>query len=138
MILVFYGLWLLGVVLLVLDISGRFRVPARRASVLKVIGLAALAIPALVPLAAVYGHWWEWSGVIFPIVAHAYPVLAGVYLVAIAVGKGMKMRLLSRVAYVGLLALAAIPSFVLLPIAGPTVGLAGLALARRSPVHEAA
>lgn len=130
MVFVSYGLLVLGIALLVLDAMGRFRVARRSAGALRVVGLAALAIPALIPLAAVYGRWWEWSGPVFPVIAHAYTVLAAIYAVAIILAGGAGGRRLSRAAYACLLALAAVPSWALLPIAGPTVGLAGLALAR--------
>src|SRR5688500_4861442 len=74
--LVLYAVWLLVVALLHLDVTGRVRAGHRTTLLLKVLGLAALAIPAFVPLAAVYGRWWEWSGSTFPTIAHAYTVLS--------------------------------------------------------------
>jgi hypothetical protein len=125
-----YGVWFLGLLLLLLDAGGHFRTSEPVARVSKLVGLAALSIPAVVPLLAVYGRWWEWSGWIFPAVAHAYSALAALFVAGVIVGRRNVGRRLARLAYIGLLALAAVPSFVLLPIAGPTVGLSGLAFAR--------
>lgn len=130
MIFIFYGLWFLGLVFLGVDLTGRFNTSIHAARALRVLGVVAVTVPAVVPLMAVYGRWWMWSGLTFPVIAHAYTALAVLYLVGLFVGRAALGRLLARCAYVGLLVLAAIPSFILLPIAGPTVGLAGLALAR--------
>ena len=136
MIVLFYGVWLLGLVLLVLDLAGRFYTSTNTARLFRVMGLLAISVPAVIPLMAVYGRWWTWSGLTFPLIAHAYTVLAAVYVVGILVARGAVGRLIARLSFVGLLALAAIPSFVLLPLTGPTVGLAGFALARSHPEEE--
>jgi hypothetical protein len=132
MIVFFYGFWVIGVLLLVLDATGRFTISVVAARLLRLAGFAALSLPAVVPLLAVYTHSWQWSGVTFPTIAHAYGALSFVYVTGVLVETRRTRRWLSRIAYIGLLVLAAIPSFVLLPITGPFVGFAGLALARTS------
>jgi len=128
-IVIFYGVWLLGLSLLLLDIVGRFVTSPRAARILRRFGLAAVSAPAVLPILAVYGRWWDWSGITFPAIAHGYAALGALFIVGVLVSHRAIGRWLARLAYAGLLALAAIPSFVLLPLAGPTVGLAGLALA---------
>lgn len=136
MILVFYGFLLLGLGLLLLDLTDRLRVAAERARWWRWIGIAGAAGPGLAPLiAAVTGRLVvTWP---FPLIASTYLVL----FVAFALGafEWLGPRLstwLRRGAYLGLLLLAALPSWVLLFLT-PMVAVAGLGLSRSQGLRPA-
>ena len=119
MLWVFYGFLLIGLTLLVADVTGRLVVSPVRLRWWRWIGLAAAAGPGFAPL--LYGV----TGVgIADLVCFATMAIG-------VVGKfppegGARLR---RIGYAGLLLIGAIPSWALIFLT-PFVALAGLALAR--------
>lgn len=130
MVFVAYGVLLIGVFLLGLAITGSLRAGARAVWTMRLIGLIFAAIPGLYPIAAFTDN----------AVAMAHFVLFGAFAVSVVASHTLRAGVwLSRAIYFAWVVLAGIPSFVLLPITAPFVGLAGLALARqREPVRTPA
>jgi hypothetical protein len=136
MFFLFYGLVAVGVVLLLSDLAGRLTVEPHRARVVRWIAIAAAAGPGLAPLLAWLTGRLEASWP-FPVIAVGYA------LAFVAFGAGVlglpnaavatKLR---RAGYLSMLALAALPSMVLLLLT-PLVALAGIGLARPEPAPRA-
>lgn len=129
MIWLFYAFLLLGLVLLGLDVADRLRVAPERARWWRWIGIAAAAGPGLAPLLA----WLtgqlsvSWP---FPLIALAYLAFFAAFAVGALGWLGVSVSLwLRRAGYLGLLILAALPSWVLLLLT-PLVAIAGLGLSR--------
>lgn len=117
-IAVFYAAIALGVVLLVLDLRGRLRLPAGRARWWRIVGLAAAAGPGLGLTLALLTRRLEATGSTASLVAFADTAC----FVALVVGALVRPEAtgstrLRRLAYGGLLAVGAMPSWVLLPLA---------------------
>ena len=126
-----YGFIVGGAILLVLDARGRLATSPSRMRLWRAIGVAAAAGPGLAPIGAVVTNSFIYEGLTFPTVAVAY-LLAFLTFVAGASGlAGIASLGLRRIGYAVLLALGAIPSFVLLPLA-PLIFVAGAGLVRRS------
>jgi hypothetical protein len=116
---VFYGFLIVGLLLLVADLSGRLVVPRERVRWWRWIGLAAAAGPGIAPL--LYGA----TGVgVADLVCFATMALGVLGLAPAAVA-----TMLRRGGYVGLLVIGALPSWALISVT-PFVALAGIALAR--------
>jgi hypothetical protein len=133
MILVGYGCLALGLVLLIEDVLGRFTAPPERVRSWARIGIAAAAVAGLAPLliwlTSPFGVGWP-----FPLVAFGYLLLFLVFSAGVLGMAGdLASQPLRRAGYLGLLALAAIPSSLLLLT--PLVALAGVALARPASPH---
>jgi hypothetical protein len=135
MILVGYGCLALGVLLLAADVLGRFTASPERVRWWARIGIAAAAVAGLAPLliwlTSPLGVSWP-----FPLVAFGYLLLFLVFSAGVLARAGdQASKPLRRAGYLALLALAAIPSSLLLLT--PFVALAGVALARpASPRHD--
>ena len=129
MILVFYGFLVIGLGLLILDVTGRLVVAPERARWWRWVGLAAAAGPGLGPLIA----WITGQLIVswpFPLIAFGYVSLFLAFATGALDLAGTRTSVgLRRVAYAGLLLLAALPSFVLLMLT-PLVALPGLGLTR--------
>jgi hypothetical protein len=137
MIFVFYACLAVGVVLLVEDVRGRFTASPERVRWWARIGIAAAAGPGLAPLLAWLTGRLEvtWP---YPLIALGYLFSFLVFAVGVLGLAGDNASApLRRAGYLGLLALAALPSFVLLVLT-PLVALAGVGLARPSTPHVVA
>ncbi len=130
MIFVFYALVLGGAVLLVLDVTGHLGAPPGRVWPWRRVGLVAAGGPGLAPLLL-----WITDRLA---VSWPYPAVAGGYFLAFLVfaagvvdwkDRRPASIWLRRAGYLGLLALAAIPSWVLL-LLSPLVFGAGAGLVR--------
>lgn len=123
----FYAFLLVGLGLLAADLAGVLRVSARRLRWWRWIGLAAAAGPGLAPaLAAATGRLvWSWP---FPLIAFGYGLAFAVFALGILLPQVGPGRLLRRSGYIGLLLLAALPSWVLIVLT-PLVAIAGVGLA---------
>jgi hypothetical protein len=119
MLWLFYGFLLIGLLLLVADLSGRLIVSRERVLWWRWIGLAAAAGPGVAPL--LYGA----TVVGVADLACFAAIAAGVLGLAPATAAPW----LRRVGYLGLLVIGALPSWALIVLT-PFVALAGLALAR--------
>ena len=134
MIFVFYACLAIGVVLLVEDLCGRLTASPERVRWWRRIGIAAAAGPGLAPLLAWLTGRLE--------VSWPYPLIALGYLLFFLVFAAGALGLagehasppLRRGGYLGLVVLAALPSWVLLALT-PLVALAGIALARPAAQH---
>jgi hypothetical protein len=128
-IFVFYAFLAVGVALLAQDLRGRFTAAPERIRWWRRIGVAAAAGPGLAPLLAwILGRLdVTWP---YPLIAFGYVIFFLAFAAGVLAGDSLRAgALLRRAGYVGLLALAALPSWVLLLLT-PLVALAGLALAR--------
>ena len=119
MLWVFYGFLVVGLLLLVADLSGRLIVPRDRVRWWRWIGLAAAAGPGIAPL--LYGATGVGVADLVCFAAMAFGVLG--HPPADAAPR------LRRGGYAGLLLIGALPSWALIFLT-PLVALAGLALAR--------
>jgi hypothetical protein len=115
----FYGFLVLGLLLLVADMSGRLIVSRERVRWWRWIGLAAAAGPGIAPL--LYGATVVGAANLVCFAA----IAAGVLGLASATAAPW----FRRIGYVGLIAIGALPSWALIFLT-PFVALAGLALAR--------
>jgi hypothetical protein len=137
-IVVFYGCVLGGVALLYLDVAGRLTVGSR-VGLWRSVGVAAAAGPGLAPIIYAIREPTGYSGVIFPAISVAY--LVAFLAFAIGAMDWYDRRSISvplrRAGYAVLLALSAIPSFVLL-ILTVFVFVAGTGLLRlaSTTAHE--
>jgi hypothetical protein len=123
----FYVCLVLGAVLLVADLAGRFTGPPERVRLWRAIGVLAAAGPGLGPM---LGWLTGRLSVSWP-----YPLVAAAYFAAFVIlatgvmgwrGRSASARL-RRVGYLGLLVLGALPSWVLLFLA-PAIAVAGVSL----------
>ncbi len=123
----YYAFLLVGLGLLAADLAGVLRVSAGRLRWWRWIGLAAAAGPGLAPaLAAATGRLvWSWP---FPLIAFGYGLAFAVFALGILLPQVGPGRWLRRSGYVGLLLLAALPSWVLIVLT-PLVAIAGAGLA---------
>ncbi len=119
MLWLFYGFLLIGLLLLVADLSGRLLVSQERVRWWRWIGLAAAAGPGVAPL--VYGATVVGVADLACFAAMAAGVLG---LAPPTVAPWFR-----RIGYGGLLVIGALPSWALISLT-PFVALAGLALAR--------
>lgn len=129
MIVVFYACLAIGVAFLVQDLRGRFTASPDRVRWGAWIGIAAAAGPGLAPLLAWLTGLLDvtWP---YPLVALGDLLFLLVFTAGVLGHAGDHASVpLRRAGYLGLLALGALPSFVLLLLA-PFVALAGVALAR--------
>jgi hypothetical protein len=125
----FYAFTVLGIVVLGLDIAGQLTADDSRLPLRKAVGIAAAAITGLTPLLL-----WKLGrievGPGFTVIAIAYLVALATYLAGLLLRPNSQVsRWVSRIGYVLLLAMASLPSFVLLVLAAPAA-LAGIALTR--------
>ncbi len=131
-----YACLVLGAVLLVADIAGRFNGPPERVRWWRAIGLLAAAGPGLAPLLG----WLGGSSVSWP-----YPLIAAAYFAAFVLltagvlgwrGRSASAAL-RRAGYLGLLVLGTLPGWALLFLT-PAIALAGVALIqpRRAPASS--
>lgn len=132
MIAVFYAFVVAGAAMLVLDLRGRLTVRSR-VGLWRTIGVIAAAAPGLTPILSVVTNRLGYDGLIFPVVSVGY--LSAFALFAVGVldwnDRRRSSLLLRRLGYVALLALSAIPSFVLLAFT-PLIFIAGAGLVRQS------
>lgn len=140
MIFILYGCWLGAASLFVLELAGRFGAPAERVPRWRSVGVIGAAGAGLIPILL----WLrDPSGVGWP-----YPLVAATYVAAFVVfaagvidwqDRRPASLWLRRVGFLGLLAVAALPSMVLLLLT-PLVLLAGSGLvrARATPERSAA
>ncbi len=119
MLWLFYGFLLIGLLLLVADLSGRLIVSRERLLWWRWIGLAAAAGPGVAPL--LYGA----TVVGVADLACFAAIAAGV----LGLASATAARWLVRIGYLGLLIIGALPSWALIFLT-PFVALAGLALAQ--------
>lgn len=128
MLPILYMALLVGAALLVADLLDRLRVDERRLRWWRGIAAIAAVFAGLQP--AIFGLRVP-DGVRFPfhLIAAAYLVAAALYLAGMAGGEGHRALRLRRGGYGMLLALGALPSFLLLFLA-PVIALAGIGLAR--------
>ena len=119
MLWLFYGFLLIGLLLLVADLSGRLIVSRERLLWWRWIGLAAAAGPGVAPL--LYGA----TVVGVADLAFFAAIAAGV----LGLAPATAARWLVRIGYLGLLIIGALPSWALIFLT-PFVALAGLALAQ--------
>jgi hypothetical protein len=134
MIFVFYACLAVGAVLLVEDVRGRFTASPERVRWWARIGIVAAAGPGLAPLLAWLTGRLEvtWP---YPLIALGDLVFFLVFVAGVlGLAGGHGSAPLRRAGYLGLLAVAALPSFVLLVLT-PLVALAGVALARPASPH---
>jgi len=126
MIYVFYGLLIVGVLMLIADLAGRFVAQPDRVRAWRAIGLLAAAVAGLGPLLPLVTLTWTLP---YPLIAGAYLVLFIAFLAGTLGAAGRLAISLQRAAYAGFLILGALPSWVLLPLSA-AVALAGIALVR--------
>jgi hypothetical protein len=127
--MVFYVFTILGVVLLWRDIAGNLVAEPSGLQVRRAVGMFAAAITGLTPLLL-----WKLDRIVvgppFEFFASAYLVALTIYLLGLLVRpQSATSRWLSRIGYAALLALASLPSFVLIVLAAPAA-LAGIGLTR--------
>lgn len=129
MLLVYYAFLIVGLLLLLADLTGRLRVSPKRVRWWRWIAVAAAAGPGLAPL--LWCSIYHACGGPFPLIQSAYLVAFGAFAVGALVPYRPESVVLRRAGYVGLLLLAALPSWVLLVLT-PFVALAGIGLAREA------
>jgi len=127
--MLFYAFTVLGVILLGFDIAGRLTADRERILLQKAVGIAAAVITGLTPLVL-----WTTGridvGPGFTIFALGYLMALGIYLAGLLVRPDAPIsRWVSRIGYALLLAIASLPSFVLIVLAAPA-SLAALGLTR--------
>ena len=125
----FYAFTVIGVMLLGMDIAGRLTVDRRQLVLRKSIGIVAAIVTGLTPLLL-----WTTSrievGPGFTFIAIGYLMALAVYLMGLVFRpESPNSRRVSRIGYAFLLAMASLPSFVLLVLAAPAA-LAGVGLTR--------
>jgi hypothetical protein len=129
--MMFYAFTVLGLVLLGLDVAGRLTADGRSLFVRRAVGIIAATITAFTPLLL-----WKTGrievGLGFAFFAYAYLTAFAIYLFGLLVfPHSVISRWISRLGYLTLLALASLPSFVLIVLATPAA-LAGFGLTRPS------
>ena len=130
MLPLFYLALLIGVALLVADMLDRLRVDERRLRWRRGIAAIATLFVALQP--AVFGlRTPDAVRFPFPLIAALYLVAGAVYLAGMVAGERSIGLWLRRIGYGVLLALGALPSFLLLFLT-PIIAMAGIGLARPS------
>jgi hypothetical protein len=127
--MIFYAFTVIGVVLLGCDLAGRLTADGRGLFVRRAVGISAAGVTAATPLLL-----WKTDAVEvdlgFTFFAYAYLAAFTVYLFGLLVFPRLAIsRWISRLGYLALLALASLPSFVLIVLTAPAA-LAGLALTR--------
>ena len=136
MFVVFYACLGLGAALLVADLAGRLVVAAPRLRLWQWVGIAAASAPGIAPLLA-----WQtgrlgdviWP---FPLIAFTYAGAFVVFVVGVLrLAPPAASSRLRRAAYLVILLVAALPSWVLLFLA-PFVALAGAGLVQVNPSGE--
>jgi len=123
MFLVYYAFLVVGLVLLLADLTGRLRVLPPRVRWWRWLGVAAAAGPGIAPIL----YWWIYG--MSPLIAVAYLLAFGVFALGALLPHRPRSALLRRGGYVALLLLAALPSWVLIVLT-PFVAIAGIGLAR--------
>lgn len=128
MVLVFYLALLIGVAFLGADVLDRLRVDERRLRWRRGIAAVATIFVGLQPALFALGTP---DAVRFPfhLIAAGYLVATAIYLAGMAGGEGAAVLWLRRIGYGVLLALGALPSWLLLFLA-PVIAMAGIGLAR--------
>lgn len=132
--MIFYVFTILGVVLLWRDIAGRLTAEPGALQVRRAVGMFAAAITGFTPLLL-----WKLGrievGPPFEFFAYAYVTALATYLAGLLVRpQSVSSRWASRLGYAALLALASLPSFVLIVLAAPAA-LAGIGLTREVPAR---
>jgi hypothetical protein len=125
----FYAFTVLGLVVLGLDVAGRLTADDSQLPFRKTVGIAAAVITGLTPLLL-----WKLGrievGPGFTVIAIAYLAALVTYLAGLLLRPSSPIsRWVSRIGYAVLLAMASLPSFVLLVLAAPA-SLAAIGLTR--------
>jgi hypothetical protein len=125
----FYAFTVLGLVVLGLDVAGRLTADDSQLPFRKTVGIAAAVITGLTPLLL-----WKLGrievGPGFTVIAIAYLATLVTYLAGLLLRPSSPIsRWVSRIGYAVLLAMASLPSFVLLVLAAPA-SLAAIGLTR--------
>ena len=133
--MIFYIFTAMGVALLALDLCGRLTADGRTLLVRRAVGIGAAAITAFAPL-----FLWKTGrievGPGFGFFAYAYLTAFAIYMFGLLVFPRLVIsRWISRLGYLSLLALASLPSFVLIVLAAPAA-LAGFGLTRQSAANQ--
>lgn len=125
----FYVFTVLGIVVLGLDIAGRLTADDMQLPLRKAVGIAAALITGLTPLLLwMLGRIEVGPG--FTVIAIAYLAALATYMAGLLVRPNHPIsRWVSRIGFALLLAVASLPSFVLLVLAAPA-SLAGIGLTR--------
>jgi hypothetical protein len=127
MVFPLYAFVLVGLALLVGDVLGLLRASTARTRWWRIIGLVAAAGPGLAPIIAWLTGRLASEGWVFPAVSAGYLLSYLLWVAGVAGRLGAASVLARRTAYAVILALASIPSWVLLVLT-PLVAIAGLAL----------
>ena len=135
MVFPLYAFVLVGLALLIADVLGALRASPARARWWRIIGLVAAAGPGLAPILAWLTGRLVFEGWLFPAVSVAYLLAFVAFATGVWERLGGASILVRRVAYGLLLALSAIPSWILLVLT-PLVAIGGLALVRPTEVSS--
>jgi hypothetical protein len=129
MILLFYIFVAAGLALAVEDVRGHLTASPERAGARKIIGVVSAASAGLAPIALWQTGWLQVSWP-YPIVALASAAFFLIFAIGVSgVAGAAYSPPLRRAGYIGLLAVAAVPSSGLVLLA-PLVAIAGMALTR--------